>query len=87
MVEILFRERIVVNEAYVNEFNNIDSVSNLNQQQQQQQSANNRKTSRVSEFLGTANKHNNSSLVNQTPILANISLSNPFYENSFPVSF
>jgi hypothetical protein len=61
----------------VNEFNT-DSTGNLNQF-----SATNRKTPRVIDFLGT-NKNNNP-IANQAPILANISLSNPFYENSFPV--
>jgi hypothetical protein len=88
---IITGRRVVLNDQNVNEFAEYDQAEN---KRIPLSSSSFNKQSRFSKFLSgsprNAKNHNQTSAIqlstqNQTPILANNSSTNPFFENGFPV--
>lgn len=81
VASIILVKRVVINESNVNEFNHTNEAPNANNL------AVAKRPSKVSEIFSPRAKTSSSTslAINQQPIIADLSHSNPFNDKNFPV--
>lgn len=81
---VILQKRVVINEQNVIEFNYDNPTSKLSTSSPNSRFSMKRASTLVSP-RSTKSYYDKSVMVNQQPIVASISQSNPFYDNQFPV--